>query len=374
MSNYIYLIMDEDIKYQYLHDFLSIVIDKKINFNKQSLSNIISSELKQILKEIVDCDEYDMLNLLVNYVGICEKKIIDEIYQIQYVSKSYTKFGLIDWMYKNNFDLFGMYIVKIKNGGVFYDLINDFNILQLFYNMIIHPPNNDIIQYKNTFINNVVKIFTNHNCTQKPNNIFLNFEHLEMIIDICLLDEKIKRNEFKFIVIDIVLINKFADIKILKKTIEKFNLTSEEIKTHFDNKNSIKNSKIIEMNHIYFLNEIIKSKSIDKISWFFEIIPDYSKFVTGKNYEQIFAIACQTKNIEISKYIYNIIMICGFEISKPVMMSILHNLIIECRWNMSSSTNVEQIIFELINLGIKPPTGYPKYREYYNNLKFYSKK
>lgn len=361
------LTMCEDIKYQYLYDFLSIVLGKKINLDKESLHNIILSEIKQILKEIIDCDEYDMINVFINYVGIEAEKIIHEIYQIQNNCKSYIKFELIEWMYKNNIELFKIYINSIMNNKTFYYLINDFNILQLFYNIIICSQNSDFIEYKNLCIEYVVKIFTNSYYTQNINNVFINFEHLELIIDICLLDDEFGEDEFSYNIIDCVLKNQLSNIKILKKTIQKLNLTSEEIKIHLDNKKSI----IINHNEINFLEELIKSKSIDKIRWFLDIITDYSKFINKKNYIRIFSIACETSNIEISKYIYNIIQICGFEMTKQEMITILNRIIFSSRWN--ESTDREQIIFELINFGIKPPSGYPKYTEYYNNLKIYSK-
>ena len=360
--------MSEDIEYQYLSDFLSIVLDKKINLDKESLSKTILSEIKKILQEIIDCDEYDMLNYLINYSEVGIEKICDEICKIQNNFVSYIKFGLIVWMYKNNVELFKMYFNSIINQKIFYHLINDFGVLQLFYNIIIGSQNSHFIQYKNLFINNVEKIFIDKYHIPNINKIFLNFKHLELIIDICLLDneiegDKLEKKIFCYNIIDYVLKNKLSNIKILKKTIQKLNLTSDEIKTYLNKKSSI----IINHCDINFLEDLIKSKSIDKIRWFFDIITDYSKFINKNSYIRIFTIACQTSNTEISKYIYNIIQICGFEITKQEMMVILNNIIYSSRWN----SDKEQIIYELINLGIKPPSGYPKYTEYYNNLKIY---
>jgi hypothetical protein len=357
--------MSEDIKYQYICDFLSIILEKKINSDKVSLYNIILTKTKQILEEIIDCDEYEMLDIFINYIGISEEIIVDEIYQIQNFRKSYIKFGFIEWMYKNNVELFKKYIGIIINNRLFYDLINNFNILQLFNNIIIDSQNNDFIQYKNSFINKIINIFYTSDI-EKMSNVFLNLKHLELIIDICLLDEKLNKNDFSLNIIYCVLTNKLSNITILKKTIKKINLTSEQLNTYFESKGSI----VINHNEENLLIELINSKSIDKIIWFLDIITDYSRFIKKTNYLLLFKRACQTNDHEISKYIYNLIQICGFEITKEEMMSILNSIIYNSRFG--DSLNKDQIIFELINLGIKPPTGYPKYIEYYNNLKIYS--
>lgn len=358
--------MSEDIKYQYMCDFLSIVLDKKINLTDIKEQNIILIKINQILKEIIDYDEYDMLNIFINDFGISKEKIVDEICEIQkqFNNKSYVKFGLIDWMYKNNIELFKKYIDKIINNKLFYDLINDFGILQLFNNIIIDSPNNYFIQYKNSLINNIIKIFYTSDI-EKISNVFLNFEHLDLIIDICL-NNQLEKSNLSLNIVYCVLTNKLSNIVMLKKTIKKLNLTSEQINTYFESKEK----KIINFNEENLLFELINSKSIDKIKWFLDIISDYSKFIKKTNYLQLFRRACQTNDPEISKYIYNVVQICGFEITKQEMISILNIIIYNSRWNNSSNT--EQLIFELINFGIKPPAGYPKYLEYYNNLKIYS--
>lgn len=106
--------MCSDINHQYVRDFLSIVLGEIINSNKKSLYNIILHETKQILEEIIDCDDYDMLNIFINDYGISKEKIVAEIYQIQnqFNYKSYVKFELIEWKYKNNIKLFKKYIDK----------------------------------------------------------------------------------------------------------------------------------------------------------------------------------------------------------------------------------------------------------------------
>lgn len=106
------------------------------------------------------------------------------------------------------------------------------------------------------------------------------------------------------------------------------------------------------------------------IKWFLDIVKDYSKFIKKTNYFELFKRACKTNDLETSKYIYDIIQICGLEITKSQLTLILNIIVCNSRWNNSSNT--EQLIFELINLGIKPLQDFPKYIQYYNNLKIYS--
>jgi hypothetical protein len=110
---------------------------------------------------------------------------------------------------------------------------------------------------------------------------------------------------------------------------------------------------------------LICTNSYEKINWFFDIIQEYTKYIKDKNYINLFEIACKTNNTQIAKYIYDLIKICGFEIKNEYIIIILDKIIYSSRWN----TFDQQIIFELINLGVKPNINEPIYIDYYNNVK-----
>ena len=105
---------------------------------------------------------------------------------------------------------------------------------------------------------------------------------------------------------DIILLNKYTDFKLVEKYIKYYGIKMNVIKEHFISK------------ELYFTELLIKSKSLEKITWFFEIIHDYTVFIKKLNYLELFTISCKTFYIEIAKYIYNIIGLCGFEITKKI--------------------------------------------------------
>jgi len=66
-----------------------------------------------------------------------------------------------------------------------------------------------------------------------------------------------------------------------------------------------------------------------------------------------------------------LIQICGIEITNQDIIKILNYSIYNSRWNKTPGH--DELIYELINLNTKPIGGFPKYTEYYNNLKIINK-
>ena len=152
-----------------------------------------------------------------------------------------------------------------------------------------------------------------------------------------------------------LLTNKYTNLKLLEKYIKHYNIETDNARKH------------LVFKELNFIPILIESKSLEKITWFFDNVQEYTKFIKKSNYLNLFDIACDTNDIEIAKYIYATIELCGLEITVQDLTKILNDVIGSTRWNNYRNN----VVFELINLGIKPPYGYPRFMEYYNNLKIY---
>ena len=101
------------------------------------------------------------------------------------------------------------------------------------------------------------------------------------------------------------------------------------------------------------------------INWYLEQA-SFLVLITKSNYVSIFNKACSSGNIEVSKLVFNLIQAAGYKIDKSLLYNIINGLICNQRW--SNENYDDQIIIELINIDNKPPSGYTKYTDYYNNI------
>ena len=361
-------------EYQYTYDFLSIILDKKIETDDKKIFKIISFNLKKIIVEIILYKEFEILNVLINYFQIDIKKIYSIIYSIilniQWEKENYMQYSncilFIEWIYKNNYEFFKYYIVQLfekylsssNNLSNLHYYVSNFKILKLLNYIFIESDIECFNKYKITFINIVYKYgFIYHN--KRVNKIYANFENLILLTNICTLNNNFVKKTY-FEIFDNIITDEYSDLKISLKFIKYFNLSQNELKTHLENKK------------LNFIRDLIKTKSYDKINWFFDIISDYTKFIEQQNYIELFNYACKNSNVKIVKYIYDIIQICGYKIIDKMIFNNLNSLIYISRCNKSEDRDM--IIYELINFGIKPKLKYSKYTQYYNNIKIRNNK
>ena len=167
-------------EYQYTYDFLSIILDKKIETDDKKIFKIISFNLKKIIVEIILYKEFEILNVLINYFQIDIKKIYSIIYSIilniQWEKENYMQYSncilFIEWIYKNNYEFFKYYIVQLfekylsssNNLSNLHYYVSNFKILKLLNYIFIESDIECFNKYKITFINIVYKYgFIYHN-------------------------------------------------------------------------------------------------------------------------------------------------------------------------------------------------------------------
>ena len=342
---------------QYMVDFLSITLDleKPFVLGDKMNDTYIANNKTKIINEAILCENYEVINFLIEIFKIDEECISDIINFNFDSNKSIKLHNLIKWLSTNNLSLFE----KIINKLIKTISIVDYDIILVLKNIFNKFDNMN--QTKELFEKYIYERFfnTKYNYNYIECVFFSNFDYICFIIEI-LQEKKQDITDINLYLkfFDIILLNKYTELKFVEKYIKYYGIKMNVIREHFISK------------EFYFIELLIKSKSLEKITWFFEIIPDYTVFIKKLNYLELFEISCKTYNIEVSKYIYNIIELCGFEIAKKDLSRILCHIIYSQRWN--KDTQINNIVFELINFGIKPPSGYPQLIEYYNNIKIYS--
>ena len=182
---------------------------------------------------------------------------------------------------------------------------------------------------------------------------YTDFDKIKFIMDF---NEKNKNqiinNNTEYILECIIRYN--DNLIILEKFIKLYNISTERI------------FQLIKKN-LNIFEQVCKNGSIQMINWYIEMIPDFT-FITKNNYETVFENVCLSWNNEAAKIIYNIINCLNYKISPIRLNLILNRLISEHR--LSNDVN---IIYDIINLKIKPTNGcLPKFKEYYENI--YEKK
>lgn len=354
--------LDNDVEKEYVEDFLSVVLNKKINLNNPNPIDMLNLHFIMIMTEIIECEEFHILKYIISIYSIDKNKIVTEIIKILTNNENLSIYKITKWLYENDKNLFYEFInVFLSYADLI--IIRDYETIKFLFESDLS--NNEYNQLNKKLIYNVTLniffSFTEQKLIEIKNKyIYSDFNYILLMIELCLSEEsytyKVYPNK-ECLYLDVlskILINKYSELKIITKFISHYKLDTQQIITFFEENISILT--------------IIETNSFEKIDWFFNIVPDYTKFITKNNYLQTFLISCETSNCEISKYIYNIICVSGFQITKTDLSMVLRIVI-----RSQKCVNIDyKIIYELINLGIKPPSGYPKLDEYYKNIKIYN--
>lgn len=341
---------------EYMVDFLSITLDLEKPFvlgDKMNNTYIANNKIK-IVKELILCENYEIINFMLENFNIdeeCISVIINDCYNSNYDdSNNFHK--LIRWLGEKNIKVFEITMAKLINKISVYDYDMIYALKNIFNKL------DNTHQIKQEFYKHICENFFQYrNEITQNQQIFSNFEYICLMIEIFQENQQyIKHTNFYLKMFDWILTNKYTDLKLLVKYIKHYDIKIDET--------------FLERKELNFIPILINSKSLEKITWFFDNISEYTKFIKKSNYLEIFIEGCNTNDIEIAKYIYNIIGLCGLEITKQDLAKIIKKLIFSIKCDNNKNND---IIYELINLGIKPPLGYPEFTEYYNNLKIYSR-
>lgn len=357
----------EEQKIQYALDFMTLTLEleKEFDINDKNRSSLYFANNKiKVIREILLSENYEIINFLLEYFNIGIEQMTQYINEI-YVNEVHDKYSelniklhnFITWLNTNNQNLF----FKIINSFITGKKINIFNYELIHKLKTIFDQYPDEDKTKKQFFDYITNKFIfnnyyyNHYYFYLDNEIFTNFEYIITVSEIIRkYSEYTKIKKINLSIFDIIFGNVHTNLKILLDYIKYIGLTEDEINTYLKT-----------IGEEYFINFVLKTNSVEKIIWFFDNIDSYNKIISQSNYLSLFDNACYTKNVQIVKYMYSIIEMCGYKILNKDIEKILYRLV-----SMNDLNNC--VIYELINFGIKPPKGYPKLTEYYKKLKIYS--
>jgi hypothetical protein len=333
----------------------NLIFEKNVEENfkkyKQKIIDLIISNdyIEQIpkLKKIYLSDP--------NTINIITESLINVIHEISLDS--------IEWIITNETELFNNLINKI-NLQKFMKIIDSDNFDSIYKSIKVNENENILNIFENKIFQFLELKFPPNltNLCQTNNFIFFKiFEKTIILVDLYQ-RKKFNNNIKNFninkcfnevhskIIYGLLKANTSLDIIIKYK--KYYKIPDENIKNYFE-KNLI-------------LENIIRYSSVEIINWFFEIA-SILVIIKASNYKNIFKQACLSGNIELIKLTYNLIECAGFKIDESYLYSIISQLIYEERWN-NHNIQYDNIIYEFINMGIKPPSGISKYTEYYKNI------
>ena len=253
----------------------------------------------------------------------------------------------IKWLVDNEHKIF-IDLLSIINLQQFSNVISSDNFIKIY--KLIESNSNIFKVFKIKIINFIDDKIIDPSCCIDYPNIFKNYEKILLIIDLYIANKKLitdaKVLHFK-IIRNLLKYN--SELNIIVNYKNYYKIKDNELKDYF------------ERNAIF--ENFIKNSSVDVVNWFFEIA-SVLVVIKPTNYKTIFGYVCKGGNLELIKLVYNLIQCAGYKIDLYTLQTITGGLIYNERYCKKQN---ESIIFELVNMGVKP-YGIQKYNEYYKNI------
>lgn len=262
----------------------------------------------------------------------------------------------IKWLVDNENKIF-IDLLSIINLQQFSNVISSDNFIKIY--KLIESNSHIFKVFEIKIINFIDDKIINPYCGIDYPNIFKNYEKILLIIDLYIANKKKSIIDTKVIHFKIIknLLKHNSELNIIINYKNYYKIKDNELKDYF------------EKNEIFQF--FIKNSSVDIVNWFFEIA-SVLVVIKPTNYKTIFSHVCNGGNLELIKLVYNLIQCAGYKIDLNILQTIMNKLIYDERWGNGNSSKKqkqnESIIFELVNMGLKPPSGSQKYNEYYKNI------
>jgi hypothetical protein len=317
----------------------------------------ISDIIKKYKLKIIDLGIYnDYIELIPKLKKIFESDVNINNNILESVKENLDKMSLesIKWLINNENEIFINMLTKIDlqkfinfiKSDKFIPIyklmqLND-NIFDTFKNKIINLLDSKFFSSSSWFIPGNFEIFNDYEKIILMVELYINYKKKKLITD----DKHVHLK-----MINILLKNNFI-LKTIINYQNYYKIKDNQLKDYFEKNNIIEN--------------FIKNTSVEVINWFFEIA-SVLVVIKSSNYKNIFKQVCTGGNLESIKLVYNLIQCAGYKIDNITLQQIMYELINNERWNNNKKQN-EDVIFEIVNMGIKPPSGLSKYNDYYKNI------
>jgi hypothetical protein len=326
----------------------NLIFERKedlLKYDKKTIINLIITNdyIEQIpkLKKIYS-NEVQTINMIIDSLILIVNEIDLETYKWIITNEQEIFINFTNKLNINNF----IGIIESDNFIQICDFIKEKNIFNVFSNQIVNFINNYIGD--SSYIN----YRTLHNY-----QFFKTFEKIILLTDTYLNSVKKLYNYNIHCKIINLLLKVKTPLEIIIQYKKHYKISDNDLKNWFE-KNVV-------------LENFIKYSSTGMVGWFFEIASIFA-VIKSSNYKNIFNNACASGNLELIKLIYNLIQCAGYNINKNDLYGIMNRLIYEERWE--NKIHYDDIIYEFINMGCKPPSLATKYYEYYKNITIIEKK
>lgn len=345
-----------------------IELNKKQELNIDLINVLILKEYHIILiEELVDYGNIEMITKfkqIYNYYNISIKFIPNTL------SSQIHKITLkgIKWLEENENDIFYETIEKLVSKNCL-KLFEKYELLKFMFEKSKNK--NELHNEFVTYINNLTRRKLIHDggfYLSIPEKIFDNIELVKFLIELYLnyggelSHKELSHNELSHQDIHFKTIKNLIIFKVNLKNIIKYISWCKVVDKDFLIKKFEKNYKL-------FIN-ICSYGSVEYINWYLDYVPVITTLINPLTKKCIFKSACISGNLETAKHIYDLLMITDQNINKKEMENILSSLMFQYKYNNNGNKkDYDSIIKEIINLNIKPYSGYPQYKNYYSSIR-----
>ncbi len=363
--------MSNNLDQLYLDQIINKIIDSDdLIFTEQDHNTIIKYKLK-IIDDIIDNDYIELITKLkniysydLNISNIIANSVSESLNDISVDSFKWiiSNEPEIILLMLNKFPL-TKFLVEPKKFYTLYRTINvkkptGINENETEINSKTNKTIRSILKNKIVdFVNNSINdnsIGSSNYYGSSPLKIWDDFEFLTIIIDeYNFVNINIKKNINDIhckIIINLLKLGR--SLTLIQKYIKYYSVPDKELKIFLE-----KTSGLFE--------NIIQNGSIETICWVSEIC-SLVTMIKPSNYKQIFRKSCMSGDIEKTKFTYNLIECAGYKLTNYDLSSVLDSLIYQERWNKENK--YENIIHEIINMDVKPPSTVPKFNDYYKKI------
>jgi hypothetical protein len=330
----------------------TIIQDDNLIFEKNVEANIKKYKMK-IINLLITSDYIELIPKL-KKIYVNDTDTVNLIIESLISIVNELNFDSFKWIIINEPELFINFINKLS-AQKFLVILNSIDFCEL-YGFIGKT------KIFNDFKNLMVKfVDINLLCTNTSQMVFGSNSQFLKIFEkiIILIDVYIKKTPINTYFNNIhskimfLLLKTNTSLDTIIKYKKYYKISDENLKNYFEKNNILEN--------------FVRYSSVEIVTWFFEMTSVLT-IIKQSNYKNIFKQACLNGNVELIKLIYNLIQCAGFKIDEFNLYSIMNDLIYQERWYGSNKTNYDNVIYEFINMGVKPPISATKYNEYYKNI------
>ena len=321
--------------------------DNCIDILKLCDKNILEQYKKEIYIELIKNNYYKILNSIQLLIDIDNNQLVNLII----CNFNYFNISFLNWLIEHKPKLLINIIDKIFNKNKFILYKKEKLFIENIYNFVINIEHIEP-KYLLTF-----KLLINSTITC---NYLYSIDDIDVIIWFVIQFKK-ENNLINYINVYrnaiIIMIKNNTTLNILLKSINKLEIKQQEL------------HDILTLNDTIF-KKVCSNGDLQVLNWYIE--NSSLCLIKSSNFKNIFICACESYNPIVAKIVYNLIICSGYSFDKLSIQYVTTYIMQQLKWNNKNlKLEPDLLIYELINLGAKPPFGSEfKYIDYYNNISF----